>query len=245
MEKLCEDCNDRLEKNPLRILDCKIDAENDILKEAPRTLDYLNEESLKRFEQLKKLLDSMNIRYEVDTKLVRGLDYYNHTVFEVVVNDSYALGGGGRYNGLVETLGGPSIPAVGFAMGYDRTLLALEENGIEIPVENNNDVYVLYVSPTEKEKASVLVQYLRLSGFVCETDLMSKSLKGQFKSVDRFHSMYLIILNDDDLKKGEVVIKNNHTREETRLKITDLVQFLDDHLYEDCECEECHSQKEE
>ena len=245
MEKLCEDCNDRLEKNPLRILDCKIDAENDILKEAPRTLDYLNEESLKRFEQLKKLLDSMNIRYEVDTKLVRGLDYYNHTVFEVVVNDSYALGGGGRYNGLVETLGGPSIPAVGFAMGYDRTLLALEENGIEIPVENNNDVYVLYVSPTEKEKASVLVQYLRLSGFVCETDLMSKSLKGQFKSVDRFHSMYLIILNDEDLKKGEVVIKNNHTREETRLKITDLVQFLDDHLYEDCECEECHSQKEE
>ena len=246
MEKLCEDCNDRLEKNPLRILDCKIDAENDILKKAPKTLDYLNDESLKRFEQLKKLLDSMNIRYEVDTKLVRGLDYYNHTVFEVVVNNSYALGGGGRYNGLVETLGGPSIPAVGFAMGYDRTLLALEENGVEIPLEEHNDVYVLYVSPTEKEKASALVQYLRLSGFVCETDLMGKSLKGQFKSVDRFHSTYLIILNDTDLEQGEVVIKNNHTREETRLKINDLVEFLDEHLYEEeCECEECHSHKEE
>lgn len=237
---LCEDCNDRLEKNPLRILDCKVDSENEILKNAPKTLDYLNEFSFKRFEKLCKLLDSMHINYEIDTKLVRGLDYYNHTVFEVVVNNSYALGGGGRYNGLVETLGGPSVPAVGFAMGYDRTILALEENGVEIPVEDENDVYILYVSETEKDYAGSLVQYLRLSGFVTETDLMSKSLKGQFKSVDRFNSKYLIILNDDDLKNNEIVIKNNHTREETRLNVSDLVEFLDNNLYEhDCDCGEC------
>lgn len=241
--ELCEDCNDRLEKNPLRILDCKVDSENEILKNAPKTLDYLNETSSERFQKLCKLLDSMHINYEIDTKLVRGLDYYNHTVFEVVVNNSYALGGGGRYNGLVETLGGPSIPAVGFAMGYDRTILALEENGVEIPVEDENDVYILYVSETEKDYASSLVQYLRLSGFVTETDLMSKSLKGQFKSVDRFNSKYLIILNDKDLENNELVIKNNHTREEERLNINNLVEYLDNNLYEhdcDCGCGDCH-----
>lgn len=244
INELCEDCNDRLEKNPLRILDCKIDSNKEILKNAPKTLDYLNEESAKRFDNLCKLLDSMNINYEIDTKLVRGLDYYNHTVFEVVVNNSYALGGGGRYNNLVETLGGPSIPAVGFAMGYDRTILALEENGVEIPVEDENDVYILYVSETEKNYASSLVQYLRLSGFITETDLMSKSLKGQFKSVDRFKSKYLIILNDKDLNNNEIVIKNNHTREETRLKINDLVNFLDDNLYNDeCDCGHCHTEE--
>ena len=241
ISELCEDCNSRLEKNPLRILDCKVDADKEILKNAPRTLDYLNEESTNRFEKLKHLLDLMNINYEVDTKLVRGLDYYNHTVFEVVVNNSYALGGGGRYNGLVETLGGPSIPAVGFAMGYDRTILALEENGVEIPVNEENDLYILYVSETEKDYASSLVQALRLCGFICETDLMGKSLKGQFKSVDRFNSKYLIILNDEDLKNNEVVIKDNHTREESRIKVTEIVDFLDNNLCEDgCDCGDCH-----
>ena len=242
IHELCEDCNNRLEKNPLRILDCKVDSENEILVNAPMTLDYLNEESKLRFEKLKGLLDVMQINYEVDTRLVRGLDYYNHTVFEVVLNNSYALGGGGRYNGLVETLGGPSISAVGFAMGYDRTILALEENGIEIPCEEENDVYILYVSETEKVFASSLVQALRLSGFTTETDLMGKSLKGQFKSVDRFNSKYLIILNDEDLKNNELVIKNNHTREETRINVSDLVDFLDDNLDEDgCGCMECQS----
>lgn len=241
IHELCEDCNNRLEKNPLRILDCKVDADKDILINAPTTLDYLNEESSQRFEKLKSLLDSMHINYEIDTRLVRGLDYYNHTVFEVVVNNSYALGGGGRYNGLVETLGGPSISAVGFAMGYDRTILALEENGIEIPCEEENDVYILYVSETEKAFASSLVQALRLSGFIVETDLMGKSLKGQFKSVDRFNSKYLIILNDEDLANNELVIKNNHTREETRINVSDLVDFLDDNLDEGgCGCTECH-----
>lgn len=241
IEDLCEDCNARLEKNPLRILDCKVDSDKDILKNAPITLEYLNEESAARFEKLQKMLDSMHINYEIDTRLVRGLDYYNHTVFEVVVNNSYALGGGGRYNGLVETLGGPSIPAVGFAMGYDRTILALEENEVEIPVDDENDVYILYVSETEKMFASSLVQALRLNGFICETDLMGKSLKGQFKSVDRLNSKCLIILNDNDLKENEVVIKNNHTREENRIKVSDLVDFLDNNLYEDsCGCEDCH-----
>ena len=227
---LCEDCKERLEKNPLRILDCKVDADSDIIKNAPKTLDYLNEESASRFEKLKDMLDLMEINYEVDTKLVRGLDYYNHVVFEVVLHDSYALGGGGRYNGLVETLGGPSTPGVGFAMGYDRTILAMEENGVNIPINDSIDVYILYVSDTEKETACFLTQDLRLNGFIAETDSLGRSLKAQFKSVDRFNAKYLIVLNDDELKSNKVTIKDNKTKQEESVNINDLLDYLDMHM---------------
>lgn len=230
INNLCEDCKERLDKNPLRILDCKVDAESEILKSAPKTLDYLNEESLTRFEHLKELLDMMDIEYIVDTSLVRGLDYYNHTVFEVVLDSSYALGGGGRYNGLVETLDGPSTPAVGFAMGYDRTILAMEENGVNVPINDSIDVYILYVSSTEKETAAYLTQDIRLNGFIAETDLLSKSLKSQFKSVDRYNSKYLIVLNDEELKQNKVTIKDNKTKEEESININDLIDYLDMHI---------------
>lgn len=230
IKDLCPDCQERFDKNPLRILDCKFDAENEIIENAPKTLDYLNEESKNRFDQLLSMLDMMDINYEVDTKLVRGLDYYNHMVFEVVLNDSYALGGGGRYNGLVETLGGPSVPGVGFAMGYDRTILAMEENGVNIPINDSVDVYVLYVSETEKETASYLVQDLRLNGFIVETDTLGKSLKAQFKSVDRYNAKYFIVLNDEDLMSNKVRIKDNKTKEEELVGINDLVDYLDMHM---------------
>ncbi len=230
INNLCEDCQERLKSNPLRILDCKIDAENDILKNAPKTLDYLNKESKSRFEKLKDLLDMMDINYEIDERLVRGLDYYNHTVFEVVLNNSYALGGGGRYNGLVETLDGPSTPGVGFAMGYDRTILAMEENNVNIPINDSIDVYLLYVSDSEKETACYLVQDLRLNGFIAETDLMSKSLKSQFKSVDRFNAKYLVVLNDNDLKENKITVKDNKTKEEESINLNNLVDYLDMHI---------------
>lgn len=230
IHELCPDCQDRFERNPLRILDCKFDAGNEIITNAPKTLDYLNAESKERFDKLLSMLDMMDINYEIDTNLVRGLDYYNHMVFEVVLNDSYALGGGGRYNGLVETLGGPSVPGVGFAMGYDRTILAMEENGVKIPINDSIDVYVLYVSETEKETASYLVQDLRLNGFITETDTMKKSLKAQFKSVDRYNSKYMIILNDEDLKSNKIKIKDNKTKEEELIGINDLVDYLDMHM---------------
>lgn len=230
IHELCPDCQDRFERNPLRILDCKFDAGNEIITNAPKTLDYLNTESKERFDKLLSMLDMMDINYEIDTNLVRGLDYYNHIVFEVVLNDSYALGGGGRYNGLVETLGGPSVPGVGFAMGYDRTILAMEENGVNIPINDSIDVYVLYVSDTEKETASYLVQDLRLNGFITETDTMNKSLKAQFKSVDRYNSKYMIILNDEDLKSNKIKIKDNKTKEEELIGINDLVDYLDMHM---------------
>lgn len=227
IDSLCEDCKNRLEKNPLRILDCKVDAENEIMAGAPKILDYLNEESKQRFESLCELLDLMDINYEVDSRLVRGLDYYNHTVFEITLNNSYALGGGGRYNSLVETLGGPSVPGLGFAMGYDRTILAMEEEGVKIPINDSIDVYLLYVTNTEKDTACYLAQDLRLNGFIVETDMMNKSLKAQFKSVDRFNSKYFIVLNDEDLAKNIVRVKDNKTKEEKNVEINDLIDYLD------------------
>ena len=230
IKDLCPDCQERFNKNVLRILDCKFDADNEILKNVPTIKNYLNEESLNRFNKLKELLDLMDINYIEDEKLVRGLDYYTHMVFEVVLDNSYALGGGGRYNNLVEALGGPSVPAVGFAMGYDRTMQMLDEKDVEIPVNDDVDVYLLYVSEDEKDTAAYLAQDLRLNGFIVETDLMGKSLKAQFKSVDRFNSKYLIVLNDEDLAKDEVVVKDNKTKEEERVSINDLVDYLDMHI---------------
>ena len=227
---LCEDCRERFNKNPLRILDCKVDAGSDILENVPKIKDYLNEESLTRYNKLKELLDLMDINYVEDDKLVRGLDYYTHMVFEIVLDDSYALGGGGRYNGLVETLGGPSVPAVGFAMGFDRAMQMIEEKNIKIPVNDDVDVYLLYVSEDEKDTAAYLAQDLRLNGFIVETDLMNKSLKAQFKSVDRFNSKYLIVLNDNDLAEDKVTIKDNKTKEEEKVSINDLVDYLDMHM---------------
>ncbi len=230
INELCEDCKNRLEKNPLRILDCKVDGDSEIIKNAPKTIDYLNKESSERFAKLQELLDLMDINYEIDTMLVRGLDYYNHTVFEVVLDNSYALGGGGRYNGLVETLGGPSIPAVGFAMGYDRTILAMEENNINIPINDSIDVYLLYVSESEKETAAYLAQDLRLNGYIVENDLLNRSLKAQFKSVDRYNSKYLIILNDEKLTNNEITIKDNKTKEEETIDINNLIDYLNMHM---------------
>src|SRR5574344_2130816 len=234
VNELCDDCKERLNKNPLRILDCKIDGDKDIIKNAPKTIDYLNEESLNRYNTLKDYLDLLDINYEEDSRLVRGLDYYNHVVFEIYADvpniGNLALGAGGRYNGLIKELDGPSTPAVGFAMGYDRTLLAMEESGVNIPVNNDIDVYVMYVSDSEKNTAIYLTQNLRLNGFVTETDYLNKGLKGEFKSADRMNAKYLVILNDEDLKSNKVNVKDNRTKEEEKVNINDLVDYIDMHM---------------
>ena len=230
---LCDDCKERLSKNPLRILDCKVDWDSDIIKNAPRTIDYLNEESLNRYNKLKEYLDLLEIPYVEDDRLVRGLDYYNHIVFEIYTSipgvNYLALGGGGRYNGLIKELDGPVVPAVGFALGFERTMLAIEEAGINIPIKEDIDVYVMYVSDSEKDTASYLTQNLRLNGYITETDYLNKGLKGEFKSADRLKAKYLIILNDEDLAKNEVNVKDNLTKEEEKVNINDLIDYLDMH----------------
>lgn len=231
INNLCEDCQRRFDVNPLRILDCKVDNNSEILKNAPKITDYLNEESKIRYNKLKENLDLLEIEYEEDPNLVRGLDYYNHTVFEVYVKtgelENLALGGGGRYNGLVETLGGPSTPAVGFALGYDRLMLALDSEKVNIPVNTSVDIYVMYVSDNEKDTAAYITQNLRLNGFITETDYLNKGLKGEFKSADRLGAKYLVILNDEDLKNMKVNVKDNVTKEEEKVAINDLVDYLD------------------
>ncbi len=231
IKDLCEDCQRRFETNPLRILDCKIDGDKDIIKNAPKIADYLNEESLNRYNKLKEELDLLEINYEENTNLVRGLDYYNHVVFEINVNidgiDTLAIGGGGRYNNLVESLDGPSVPAVGFAIGFDRLMMCLDMAHVNIPVNNDVDVYIMYVSDTEKDMALYIAQNLRLNGFTTEMDYLGKGLKAQFKAADRFNAKYLVILNDKDLEDMMVNVKDNVTKEEEKVNINDLSDYLD------------------
>jgi len=249
IDSLCEDCKTRLAKNPLRILDCKVDKDLEIMKNAPVTLDYLNKESKERFEKVKEYLDAMAIDYEVVPTLVRGLDYYNHSVFEIEAKvegfgSNNVLAGGGRYNGLVSKLGGPETCGIGFAAGVGRVISALDKEGIELPINNSVDAFVMYVNDEEKKIATSLVQDLRMNGFSVETEYNGRSLKSQFKQADRLNSKLLIILNSEELKNGVIKVKNNITKEEKLVSVMELIDYLDLELThdscncgDDCDCE--------
>ena len=235
INELCEDCQERFKKNPLRILDCKVDGDKDIIKNAPKTIDYLNEESKRRFDDVKKYLTLMEVDYVVDTKIVRGLDYYNHTVFEIEAKvdgfgSNNVLAGGGRYNGLAEQLDGPHTPGIGFALGMSRLVMALELEKVELPIEKSLDAYIMYVSDSEKEYAINLCQYLRMNGYSVEMENMNRSLKAQFKQADRLNSKYLIILNDKDLERDVINIKDNKTKEENEVGIDYILYFFEEKL---------------
>lgn len=256
INEMCEDCKTRLEKNPLRILDCKVDADTELMKNAPKIIDYLNTESKERFDKVQKYLSLLDIEYVVEPKVVRGLDYYDHTVFEVEAmvegfGSQNVLGAGGRYNGLVKALGGPDMPGMGFAMGIGRLMLAIEKENIKLPVEESIDAFVMYVSDTEKDYATTLVQELRMNGFKVDTEYTGRGLKAQFKQADRLNSKFLIILNDEDLKNNELKIKNNKTKEETTVELDYIMYYLDEMLAmedDSCDCgcgehnheHECH-----
>ena len=249
IDNMCEDCKNRLNKNPLRILDCKVDGDSEVMKNAPQILGYLNDESKERFESVKKYLDLLDIEYVVNPKIVRGLDYYDHTVFEVEAmvegfGRQNVLGAGGRYNGLIKQLDGPDMPGMGFAMGVGRLMLAIEKEGIKLPVEESIDAFVMYVSDTEKDYATTLIQELRMNGFKVDTEYTGRGLKSQFKQAERLNSKFLIILNDEDLKNNEIKIKNNKTKEETAVELDYLMYYLDEMLGMedgcDCGCGEDH-----
>ena len=224
---LCEDCQNRINTNPLRILDCKVDKDNEILKNVPKISDYLSEESKDRFEKLKGYLNVLDINYEVNESIVRGLDYYDENVWEYVADsDGVTLGGGGRYNHLVENLDGPSIPAVGFAMGIERIILNIKEN---IDVKNLGqavDVYIMSVSEEEKMHALELAQYLRLNNVATEINSTNLSMKSQFKIADNLQAKFLIILNNEDLQKGLINIKDNATKEEIKVDESEVVDWI-------------------
>ena len=262
----CEDCQERLEKNPLRILDCKVDQDNEILKNAPKTLDYLNDESRDRFEKVQEFLDIMGISYEINPSIVRGLDYYNHTVFEIEAKvegfgSNNVIGAGGRYNGLVNQLDGPETPCVGFATGLGRLVMALELEKVKLPIVEDIDLFLLYVNEDEKKYAAYLCQELRMAGFIVDTEYTGRGLKGQFKQADRLNAKFTCVLNSEDLNNNEVKIKNNKTREEEIISLDVLIYYLDEqinlmepeegecgcgHHHGDGECcGHCHHEEEE
>ena len=231
ISELCSDCQKRFATNPLRILDCKVDKDSPILKNAPSIMDSLNEESKKRFDKVLEYLTLLDVDYEVDPNIVRGLDYYNHTVFELVSNmdilgSASTLCAGGRYNNLVSFLDGPDTPGIGFASGVDRLMMVLKDLNQEHPLENSIDVYVMAVNEEEKLTALKLVQDLRWCEIKCDMDTLDKGLKAQFKQADRLKARLLIILNSEDLKKGLITVKDNLTKEETKVDENEILDYI-------------------
>ena len=240
LNDLCEDCKKRYEKNPLRILDCKVDRENEIMKNAPKMVDYLNEESKNHFEKVKEYLDALNIDYTINSNIVRGLDYYTHTVFEVEADikgfgSQNVLAAGGRYDHLVEFIGGPSVPGVGFALGLERLLLALEKEEIDIKEKEPLDVYIFGASKEEKKYILSLGNTLRMNGFNVEIDYNNKSFKSNFKKADSLLAKYIIIIGEEEVKSKILTVKNNKTKEEYKVKLDNLIEFLDEKLGDDDE----------
>ncbi len=232
---LCEDCRNRYEKNPLRILDCKVDSDKDIMKNAPKLTDYLNEESKEHLAKVKMYLDSMNIDYVVNPSIVRGLDYYTHTVFEVEANikgfgSQNVLGAGGRYNHLVENIGGPSVPGVGFAIGIGRLMLALEAENINLTEEKNIDVYAFSQGLNDNSYLMNIVNMIRLNGFNVEMDYLNRNMKNNFKKADKLKAKYIIIIGSTEVENNILTVKNNETLEEFKIKKEEIIDFLDSKL---------------
>ena len=207
---MCEDCQSRFEKNPLRMIDCKIDGGKEVVQNAPRLIDHLCDECRAHFDGLKKNLDSVGIRYEIDPNIVRGLDYYTRTVFEFVsenVGTQGTICGGGRYDGLVENCGGAATPGIGFAMGVERFLLEAEAQGISFEENDSVKIYLAGMSDAASEKIAKICYDLRLNGIGCETDLMNRSFKAQMKYAGKSGIPYLAVIGDDELASGKVNIK--------------------------------------
>lgn len=238
IHEFCEDCQERFKKNPLRILDCKIDCDKEIMKTAPTTIEYLNDTSKKHFDKVKESLEALDIDYVVNPKIVRGLDYYTHTVFEVEADikkfgSQKVLCGGGRYNGLVEGIGGPKISGVGFALGLERLLNALEAEEIDLNEDNGIDIYVAPMSEKEESYSLGLTQSLRLSGFNVEMDYMNRKLQNNFKQADKLNAKFIIILGEDEVNTNILTIKNNKTKEEFKVSTDDVIEFFDNNIEEE------------
>ncbi len=221
-DELCPTCLGRLEKNPMRILDCKSPICKEVAKDAPAILDYICDDCSAHFESVKKYLDKMNIEYVINPRIVRGLDYYTRTVFEFVSTEIGAQGtvcGGGRYDGLLEELGGPHTPSLGFAMGTGRLLMVMQAQGIEIPAPPTCDIYVAPMGENASFEAAAIVADLRASGVSAQTDVVGRSLKAQMKYADKIGAKYTMVLGDDELNSKKAKLKNMATGETTEAEL--------------------------
>ena len=226
-ETLSKDSQRRLDENPLRVLDSKEKEDKLAVENAPSILDYLDEESQAHFDAVRGMLETLGIPYVIDTNMVRGLDYYNHTIFEFITKVDKAeltICAGGRYDGLVEYFGGPETPGFGFGLGLERLLLILEKQGIELPVDSQMDVYIAVLGEGANSKALELVQALRQQGFTAERDYLGRKIKAQFKSADSFKARTVITLGESEVESGQVTIKNNASRQEMTVRLNELME---------------------
>jgi histidyl-tRNA synthetase len=231
--EFCDDCQKRLERNPLRILDCKVDREHPLIQSAPSILDYLNESSKVYFERVKETLDRIGITYEVDARLVRGLDYYNHTTFEIMGADFGAittLCGGGRYSGLVKELGGPDVSGIGFGLSFERVLLALDAEGIQLQQPPALDCFLVTIGEKASEKAAEILYELRNAGLSADMDYVGRKTKAQFKQADRYNSRFVAVIGDDELERNVLNIKDMATGEQEEVEQVQLMQYLQSKL---------------
>ena len=229
LNDMCETCRDRFEKNPMRIIDCKEPKCREIVRNAPRTIDYLCDSCKKHFEGVKACLDAAGAEYVVDPDIVRGLDYYTGTVFEVISNRIGAQGAvcaGGRYNNLIEELGGSSIPAMGFGMGMERLLAVMENNNVEFPQPDEPTVYFAANGDAPRMKAFALTQELRKNGISAEFDHMERSFKAQFKYANKLGARYTVALGDEELLADVVKVKNMADGTETEVRLSELASWF-------------------
>lgn len=226
-DKLCPTCRERMLKNPLRVIDCKVDACKEIVKDAPRTIEYLDEECKEHWEELQNLLTELNIPYEIDTGIVRGLDYYTKTVFEFVNSEGFTLCGGGRYDGLIHEIDEKhNIASVGFGMGIERVLYFLEKEGVELEPEAQIQLYVGILGKEAKAKAYKLVNEVRGKGLVVETDYMDRSVKAQMKYANKLQAKYTVIIGSQELFDNRANVKNMETGEQTELALDKIAEFI-------------------
>ena len=227
--EMCEDCRARFEKNPMRILDCKVEGCKKIARGAPRMLDYLCDDCRAHFEQVKSLLTEAGIVYTVDASIVRGLDYYSRTVFEFVSDAAGAQGtvlGGGRYDTLLEQMDGKPVPAVGFAAGMERLLLVMEAENCMPPPDTGAMCYLAGMDAPSREKAFLLAQKLRGEGISCETDLMDRSVKAQFKYADKTGARFVAVLGERELAEGAAEVKDLRTSASERVNFGELADYI-------------------
>jgi histidyl-tRNA synthetase len=226
-DQLCSDCQARMERNPLRVLDCKVDQ--DKFTDAPSILDSLDEECSTHFARVRECLDAMNIPYQINHRLVRGLDYYTHTAFEYKAQGIGAIdtiGGGGRYNGLVADIGGDDQPGVGFGIGLERTLLLLEDQKVALDLDNGVDVYFVALGERADRAVPALLQQLRDAGLAVERDYQGRKTKAQFKSADRVGARFVAVIGDDELDRGEIALKRLSTGEQQAVSLDKLVEVI-------------------
>lgn len=240
LDKLCSSCVQRYEQNPLRILDCKVETCKAVLEDAPKLTDYLCEECAEHFEKVKRYLSDLSISYILDPKLVRGFDYYTRTAFEFVSSElgaQNAIGGGGRYDNLVEEIGGSSTPGIGFGLGLDRLILTLESLGVELPVENGVKAFIAGLGDKGHEAAFKLLVSLRREDISADMDYTGRSLKAQMKVADKISAKFVVILGEDEIAKGVATVRNMETSEQKTLSIENLISiFKNEKTFSEADC---------